>query len=161
LGAFVMELRSRHKEQQFVPRKGLGQASYSFGSFKAAFGKACSTHRKEVQERLAFIGNSSLTKVLESRFGQGWGNRLERQALQFLPVVKAAGGSFEGALDHLLATRMFRTGKVTGRYDVKVEDLRAVEEALVATWSDMSGASDPERCLQAIEKDIKRLEREG
>lgn len=157
--AFVMELRSRHKGQQFVPRKGLGQASYSFLSLKAAFEKARNAHSKEVRHLLEFIGDSELTRVLESRFGQGWGNRLERQALQFLPVVKAAGGSFEMALDHLLATRMFRAGKVTGRYDVGVEDLRAVERALVDTWTGMSRAGDPEHCLQAIEKDIKRLER--
>jgi hypothetical protein len=159
--AFVMELRSRHKGQQFVPRKGLGQASYSFLSLKAAFEKARNAHSKEVRHLLEFIGDSELTRVLESRFGQGWGNRLERQALQFLPVVKAAGGSFEMALDHLLATRMFRAGKVTGRYDVGVEDLRAVERALVDTWTGMSRAGAPEHCLQAIEKDIKRLERGG
>lgn len=159
--AFVMELRSRHKGQQFVPRKGLGQASYSFQSLKTAFEKARTGHRKEVQHLLEFIGDSELTHVLESRFGQGWGNRLERQALQFLPVVKASGGSFEMALDHLLATRMFRAGKVTGRYDVGIEDLRAVERALVDTWTGMSRAGDPEHCLLAIEKDIKRLERGG
>jgi len=159
--AFVMELRSRHKGQQFVPRKGLGRVSYSFQSLKAAFEKARNTHRKEVQLLLEFLGESELTSVLELRFGQGWGNRLERQALQFLPVVKAAGGTFEMALDHLLATRMFRAGKVTGRYDVRVEDLRAVERALIDTWSGLSSAGDPQNCLRAIEKDIKRLERGG
>lgn len=159
--AFVMELRSRHKGQQFAPRKGLGQATYSFASLKAAFEKARKAHSKEVRNLLEFIGDSGLTSVLESRFGQGWGNRLERQALQFLPVVKAAGGSFGMALDHLLATRMFRAGKVTGRYDVGVADLRAVEQALVDTWTAMSVDGDPEYCLRAIEMDIKRLERGG
>lgn len=159
--AFVMELRSRHKGQQFVPRKGLGQACYSFHSLKAAFEKARAAHGKEVQQMLEYIGASTLTKVLEERFGQGWGNRLERQALQFLPVVKATGGSFEIALDHLLATRMFRTGKVIGRYDVDTDDLHAVEQALEAAWHGMSLAGAPNRCLQAIEKDIKRQERGG
>lgn len=159
--AFVMELRSRHKDQQFVPRKYPGQATYSFQSLTVAFSKAYITYRKEVQDILAYLGQSALTRVLEARFGQGWGNRLERQAMQFLPVVKSAGGTFELALDHLLATRMFRTGKVTGRYDIEVDDLRAVEQALVDTWAGMDRAGAPERCLLAIEKDIKRRERGG
>ena len=159
--AFVMELQSRHKDQQFRPRQDLKSATYSFQSLRAAFEKARVAHRKDAQQLLAFIGDSELTRVLESRFRQGWGNRLERQALEFLPVVKAAGGTFEMALDHLLATRMFRAGKVTGRYDVNIADLRAVEQALVDTWSGMSRTIDPEHCLSAIEKDIKRLERGG
>lgn len=159
--AFVMELRSRHKGQQFVPRKGMGQACYSFRSLKDAFEKARTAYGREVQQMLEYIGASTLTRVLEERFGQGWGNRLERQALQFLPVVKATGGTFEMALDHLLATRMFRTGKVTGRYDVDAEDLRVVGQTLEAAWQGMSLAGTPDRCLQAIEKDIKRQERGG
>lgn len=119
--AFVMELHSRHKGQQFVPRTDLRPTSYSFDKLKEAFRKARTAYGGEVQQMLDYLGASPLTGVLEERFGQGWGNRLERQALQFLPVVRAAGGSFEMALDHLLATRMFRTGKVTGRYDVDAE----------------------------------------
>ena len=110
---------------------------------------------------LDYLGASTLTSVLEERFDQGWGNRLERQALQFLPVVRASGGSLETALDHLLATRMFRAGKVTGRYDVDAEDLQAVEQALLAAWKGMSLDGGPDRCLSAIEKDIKRRERGG
>lgn len=159
--AFVMELRSRHKGQRFDPRKGLRQASYSFQSVKDAFERASTAYGQQVQGMLDYIGASTLTGVLEERFGQGWGNRLERQALQFLPVVKATGGSFEMALDHLLATRMFRAGKVTGRYDVDADDLRAVEQALEATWKGMSLAGTPERCMLAIEKDLKRRERGG
>jgi len=159
--AFVMELRSRHKSQQFVPRKGLRQATYSFQSLQDAFDKARSAHRKEVEEILAFLDASQLTEVLETRFGQSWGNRFERQAKDFLPVVRAAGGSFEMALDHLLATRMFRSGKVTGRYDVAADDLHALENALEDTWSGMALAGSPGRCLLAIKKDFKRRERVG
>jgi len=159
--AFVMELRSRHKDQQFMPRKGLRQATYSFQSLKEAFDKARSAHRKEVGELLAALDASALTEVLEARFNQSWGNRFERQAREFLPVVRAAGGSFEMALDHLLATRMFRSGKVTGRYDVVADDLDVVEDALYDTWTGMGLAGSPERCLQAIRKDRQRRERVG
>ncbi len=159
--AFVMELHSRHREQQFEPRKGMAQATYSASSLRAAFAKAQRSYREEATQMLAFVGESKLTSVLEQQFSLGWGNRLERQALHFLPVVKAAGGTYEMALDHLLATRMFRAGKVTGRYDVKSEDLRNVENALNEVWGALFPSGMPERCLMAIEKDIKRLERGG
>lgn len=159
--AFVMELHSRHREQQFEPRKGMAQATYSASSLRAAFAKAQRSYREEATQMLAFVGESKLTSVLEQQFSLGWGNRLERQALHFLPVVKAAGGTYEMALDHLLATRMFRAGKVTGRYDVKSEDLRNVENALNEVWGELFPSGMPERCLMAIEKDIKRLERGG
>ncbi|KQV83927.1 hypothetical protein ASD15_30850 [Massilia sp. Root351] len=159
--AFVMELRSRHKGQQWGPREGLRQVTYSFQSMKEAFDKARKAYRKEVEEILESLDASPLTEVLEARFGQSWGNRFERQAKEFLPVVRAAGGSLEMALDHLLATRMFRSGKVTGRYDVGADDLHAVEAALDDAWSRMSLPGSPERCQLAIDKDLKRRERGG
>jgi hypothetical protein len=155
--AFVMEL-PRHDDYFEVPKK-LEDIRYSFDSLQKAFRSAQKAHRAEAKAALEFITRSELTKVLDETFNRGWGNRLERQALKFLPVVKAAGGSFETALDHLLATRMFRTGKVTGRYDIKKEHLQAVEKALLATLSTIFPNIVPERCLAAIEKDIKRLER--
>lgn len=157
--AFVMEL-PRH-EKHFAVRKGLAPARYDFRTLKELFSQAQKTEEAEVMKALRFIGHSELTKVLEERFDRGWGNRFERQALKFLPVVKAAGGSFATALDHLLASRIFRAGKVTGRYDIKKDDLEAIAEALVATLSQAFPGMEAKRCLMAIEKDIKRLERGG
>lgn len=151
--AFVMEL-PRHDDRFDVPN-GLSGIRYSFGSLQEAFKSVQKKHMAEARVTLEFVTNSDLTKVLDETFGLGWGNRFERQAMKFLPVVKAAGGSFEMALDHLLASRMFRAGKVTGRYDIKKEDLLLVRAALKKLFS----KTDPIRCLAAIEKDIKRLER--
>lgn len=151
--AFVMEL-PRHDDRFDVPN-GLEGIRYSFGSLQEAFKSVQKIHMAEAKVTLEFVTNSDLTKVLDETFGLGWGNRFERQAMKFLPVVKAAGGSFEMALDHLLASRMFRAGKVTGRYDIKKEDLLLVRAALKKLFS----KTDPIRCLAAIEKDIKRLER--
>lgn len=159
--AFVMELHKPHREDVIQLRKDLGQAVYSFHSLKEAFTKAQRKHRKQVSELWEDLSNSELTDVLEKQFGLSWGNRLERQAQRFLPVVVAAGGSIEQALDHLLATRLFRAGKVTGRHDVGREDLVAMQKAVDATWQALFPNAIAMRCTEAIEKDIKRLERGG
>lgn len=157
--AFVMEL-PRH-EGYFEFNSDLHDASYQFKSLKGAFSKAQKKDEPEVKELLKFIANSELTKVLEEQFDRGWGNRFERQALKFLPVVKAAGGTFETAIDHLLATRIFRSGKVTGRYDTEKANLEAIEDALLKTLNKVFPNIVPVRCQTAIEKDIRRLEKAG
>lgn len=159
--AFVMELHKPHRGEVFQPRKDLGQAVYSYHSLKEAFTKAQRKHKKQVSELWDDLSNSELTDVLEKQFGLSWGNRLERQAQRFLPVVVAAGGSIDQALDHLLATRLFRAGKVTGRHDVFREDLVAMQKAVDATWQALFPNEVAVRCAEAIEKDIKRLERGG
>ena len=157
--AFVMEL-PRH-EMSFKIKEKIPQVKYSFSALKKAFRDAQVRDKVELQKALRFIGKSDLTKELEERFGIGWGNRFERQALKFLPVVKAAGGKFEDALDHLLASRLFRSGKVTGRYDIKAEDLDVIEKALLKTLEGVFPGIVPDRCLHALEEDRKRLERRG
>ena len=94
---------------------------------------------------------------MEEHFNFGWGNRFERQAKQFIPVVMAAGGSKEMALDHLLATRVFRNGKVTGRYDANMDDLGHIEKALKDAWKNWEG--EPKKCLEALNQDRNRKER--
>ena len=108
---------------------------------------------------LGFVSKSELSNVLDREFGIGWGNRFERQALTFLPVVKACGGTFAGALDHLLSTRLFRAGKVVGRYDISTDQLRNVEDSLLQVFQEIDKDSFPERCVSALERDHKRLER--
>lgn len=155
--AFVMEL-PRH-EGSFAFNASFEDLSYQFSSLQSEFRKAQKKDETEVRELLKFISKSELTKVYEDRFDRGWGNRFERQALKFMPVVRAAGGSFETAIDHMLATRVFRAGKVTGRYDTKKEDLIAIEKALLSTLGTLLPNIVPIRCQLAIETEIKRLEK--
>ena len=155
--AFIMEL-PRH-EGSFDFNEKFEDLSYQFGSLKGEFRKAQKKDEAEVRELLKFIAKSELTKVYEDRFDRGWGNRFERQALKFMPVVRAAGGSFETAIDHMLSTRVFRAGKVTGRYDTKKEDLIAIEKALLSTLRKILPNIVPIRCQIAIETEIKRLEK--
>ncbi len=155
--AFVLEL-PRH-EDSFQPNKAMTPRVYSFSSLNEAFRRAQASMSTEVKELLRFVSKSDLSSVLEKRFGIGWGNRFERQALKFMPVVKAAGGSLDLALDHLLSSRIFRNGKVTGRYDVSRQDLEAVQDALMALFERKPLQAVPERSLAAIQQDIQRLER--
>lgn len=155
--AFIMEL-PRH-EGSFEFNGTFEDLSYQFNSLKSEFRKAQKKDEAEVRDLLKFIAKSELTKVYEDRFDRGWGNRFERQALKFMPVVRAAGGSFETAIDHMLSTRVFRAGKVTGRYDTKKEDLIAIEKALLSTLRKILPNIVPIRCQLAIETEIKRLEK--
>ena len=116
---------------------------------------------KDVEELLGFVSKSELSSLLEKKFGIGWGNRFERQAGRFLPVVKSSGGTFVQGLDHLLSTRLFRNGKVIGRYDIKRNDLDDVEKALLSVFRSIEVKASPDRCLAAIRRDIQRLERGG
>ena len=57
------------------------------------------------------------------------------------------------ALDHLLASRVFRPGKVTARYDITRANLEAVQTALSQTWKGVGGT--PVQCLSSIETDLR------
>src|SRR5574338_414146 len=155
--AFVLEL-PRHEDRFEIDHRLLSR-TYSFKALRQAFTEAQELHRMEVQDLLGFVSKSELSSVLDKEFGIGWGNRFERQALGFLPVVKACGGTFAGALDHLLSTRIFRAGKVVGRYDISREQLDKVEQALLLSFQEVSKSDLPIRCVSALERDRKRLER--
>lgn len=130
---------------------------FSYTSLRKRFDEAIKANQQEVAELLEELTTGSLTTALEEHFNFGWGNRFERQAKQFIPVVMAAGGSKEMALDHLLATRVFRNGKVTGRYDANIDDLGHAEKALNDTWKNWK--VQPTKCLEALAQDRSRKER--
>lgn len=132
---------------------------YSYKSLQNEFNEACKKGERKVSQLLNGLIDSELRTVLENDFDVSWGNRLERHALRFIPVVKAAGGTIEEGLDHLLATKIFRRGKVTGRFDITRADLDGVSDALKATWKVLKLYGEPSYSLSVIEKDYKRLER--
>ena len=103
------------------------------------------------------LTTSPVTSVLQDRFGLGWGNRLERQAERFISVYMEAGGRKEDALDRLLASKVFRRGKVTGRYDATIDDLMEITRALESVWK---GWKSVPRCsVDLLGQDIRRKER--
>lgn len=152
--AHIMTL-PRHENSFQINEKP--KAAYSFESLEKQFKDAIKENKKEVTELLTEIMTGSLTSVLKDRFDLGWGNRLERQAEKFISVFMATGGKKEDGLDNLLANRMFRRGKVTGRYDATIDDLAAIEKALIDTWK--TWQSEPRYCMKLIAEDRRRKER--
>ncbi len=157
--AHVMELRE--KDSPFQVEQQSGPLPCSFSSLRRQFDQAQRKHRQAVEAGLAALQTSAFTNRLKDDFDLGWGNRLERQALSFIPVVIAAGGSLGEGMDHLLATRLFRAGKITERFDVGLDTLRELETALVEAWPRVDSKNDPETCLDRLAREIKRKEQQG
>jgi len=133
-------------------------AGFSFSSLNKSFDEACNNYQQEVGELLKWLSEDDLTAQLEKDFGLGWGNRFEKQAMRFIPVIKAAGGTDGEALDHLLSSRVMRKGKVTGRYDVSLDALKAVQGAVEAFWIEAGLDGEPKNCNRLLEADIRRME---
>ena len=152
--AHVMTL-PRHEDGFAIDHKPM--ATYSHSSLMTRFDEAVTQNSEEVEELLAGLTTGPITGILQERFDLGWGNRFERQAMRFIPVYMATGGRKEDALDHLLASRVFRRGKVTGRYDATIDDLTAIEQALTSVWNEWK--SVPRHSLALIADDRRRKER--
>ncbi len=152
--AHVMTL-PRHETSFEIEEKS--RVSYTFKSLMARFDDAITQNEDEVRELLEDLTTGPLTNILRDRFDLGWGNRFEKQALRFIPVFMATGRRKEDALDYLLTSRVFRRGKVTGRYDVDIKDLEAIEDVLTNIWKKWS--SEPRRSLELLAKDRIRKER--
>lgn len=137
---------------------GMEPASYSYRSLRKAFTKARADHKEEVVELLQRLTGDAFTEQLGSRFALGWGNRFEKQALDFIPVMLACGASSGEALDHLLSTRVMRQGKVTGRYNVGVEAVRNLRGALEDFWVEAALDDEPQKSIELLDADIRRLD---
>lgn len=151
--AHVQELPLVEPSDQFNPRE-YQDAAYSCSSLRKCFSDSIKKHADDMEKLLDAIYSGQLTRVLRERLGVEWGNRFGRQARAFVPVYIAAGGAAEEGIDHLLATRVLRRGKVTGRYDATHEDLKAVKDALLETF-DLFGNTLPEACLTLIDADMR------
>lgn len=155
--AFVLELPKQDTVKEKIA-KPQSRANWSFESLNRQFNNASDKYKDQIAELQTRINQSSLTTLLSETFRLGWGNRLESQMKRFVPVVLEAGGSEALAVDHLLASRMFRDGKVIGRHDVNADKLHQVEDALRVMWEDCDLTGEPTRCLAALKSDIERVE---
>ena len=155
--SFVLELPKQDAVKEKIV-KPQSRASWSFESLNWQFNKARDNYKDQIAELQTKINQSSLTTLLSETFRLGWGNRLESQLQRFVPVVLEVGGSEALAVDHLLASRMFRDGKVIGRHDVNADKLHQVEDALRVMWENCELMGEPTRCLAALKSDIERLE---
>lgn len=133
-------------------------ASYSYRSLRQAFARACEERKEEVVDLLERLTGDAFTEQLGSQFSLGWGNRFEKQALDFIPVMLASGATSGEALDHMLSTRVMRSGKVTGRYNVGVDAVMRLKDALETFWVTSNLDGDPQKSLVLLDADIRRLE---
>ncbi|MFI0409334.1 AAA family ATPase [Actinomadura sp. 3N508] len=124
----------------------------SLKNLQSSFDRAVHKHKGETDQVLEFF-DKELGPRLRDEFGVSWGSRLQRQARRFVPVTVGAGGAAGEAADHLLATKILR--KLSGRVDIPVGDLRALEGLIQARWTAAFAGTDPSRSLRALRAEIR------
>jgi hypothetical protein len=152
--AHVMEL-PRHTEK-FEINKDLESVTYSFASLENAFESASRKHKATVSKLIKAMDASMFSDCLEQDFNVSWGNRLERHLVRFIPVMLECGSDVGFALDHMLATKVLRAGKATGRYDTEHEDISNLIDALEEFWISQNFKSAPEACLKLLKNELKK-----
>ena len=151
--AHVMEVK---RSTEVVDTANANAEQYSYASLMQRFKQAQHQYQPTVNHIFQQLKESALEKSLHS-IGVSWGNRLERQAQVFIPVYMAMGGTASEALDHLLATKVFRRGKVTGRYDTRDEKIEAILFNLEKIWEELGFTESPETSWELLQQDIERL----
>jgi hypothetical protein len=120
-----------------------------------AFKEAQKQHQSKATKAFDFL-NDNLSKILESKFKIGWGNRLQLQIKDYIPVMIAAGGSLTEATDHILATKILR--KVRDRHDIQLRDMTELKETIETYWSELD-AGKPVKSFKIFQSELQRLER--
>lgn len=159
--AHVMEL-PRHRERFEITEQQLPEP-LALSALQSAFERAQRDHAEQAQRAYEFI-DQQLADPLAQRFRIGWGNRLERQLADFVPVVIAAGGSLGEATDHVVATKLLR--KLRDRHDTRREDVQELRDLLSKAWSGLVAKAKgaPQRSLAILDAELRRLgaeEQEG
>ena len=144
----------RH-DKEFNPIDGLN-SQWSFADLTTAFKDAENKHKQKVV-RIREVLESEVGTELYERFGVGWGNRLERQLKSFIPVVIESGGSEGLALDHILATKLLRKGKVAGRFDIQAEDLIALKGSVEKVLTKYNVSEVDSQAIRLLKAEIKRV----
>ena len=152
--AHVMELPRR--PGNFEIDKNLDPVTYSYSSLEAAFDDAASKHHESVKNIIKAMDDSLFSDCLEQDFSVSWGNRLERHLTRFIPVMLECGNDLGFALDHMLATKVFRAGKVTGRYDTDPKDIANLIDLLKEFWSEQDLKPQPTACLKLLNTELKK-----
>ena len=151
--AHVMELE--HSQESFDIPKLSRREPISYNALTTAFKEAQKQHQSKATKAFDFL-NYYLSEILESKFKIGWGNRLQRQINDYIPVVIAAGGSLTEATDHILATKILR--KVRDRHDIQLGDMTELKETIETYWSELD-AGEPVKSFNILQSELQRLER--
>lgn len=150
--AHVMELPRHHEE--FSMDNVKPKDPISMAALQNAFESAKERYGEEAGKAYRFL-EGALGDMLEKKFNVGWGNRLQRQMDDYVPVVMACGGSVGEAVDHILATKILR--KIRDRYDNREEHLLALRDRINDRWKTLDGTSKPKRALGICGMELARL----
>lgn len=149
----IMELQRRQDASFNLPEQLQPRNPISHQALINSFKRAQNKYADEASQVYQFL-NDTLADFLERRFKIGWGNRLERQIKDFVPVVIAAGGTQGEACDQILATKILR--KIRDRHDIPSSDLRKLKDDLLKEWFDLD--TEPEQSVAIIDAELRRLE---
>lgn len=150
--AHVMEL-PRHNES-FEYEEIQAQNPISMSALQGAFNLAKDRFGKESKASYQFL-KERLGDDLGRRFRVGWGNRLERQMENYVPVVVAAGGSVGEATDHILATKLL--SKIRDRHDNRPDDIIALRDLINVEWTAFDKNVLPVKSLEILGEELHRL----
>lgn len=150
--AHVMEL-PRHRDA-FEVNDLQALNPISIAALQHAFDGAKDKFNKESKTAYRFL-EGRLGEELSKRFRVGWGNRLERQMENYVPVVISAGGSLGEATDHIVATKLLR--KIRDRHDNRPDDIIALRDLLLSEWTTLDKKSAPEKSLRVLGEELHRL----
>lgn len=126
----------------------------AYSALISAFEKAKKAHINKAKESWQFLNQSELRNLFKL-FKLGWGNRLKRQIIAFVPVVVAAGGTVGEATDHIMATKILR--KLRDRHDTPIDDLKRLYEYIEVNWELLDSSFTPVQSLSILEAEIHRL----
>ena len=150
--AHVMELprhRKLFKIKDLQPAPPIG-----LEALRGAFAKAIEKHDGIADRAYKFL-EEHLGDNLGDRFRVGWGNRLQRQMGDYVPVVIDCGGSIGEATDHILATKLLR--KIRDRHDNRAEHIIALRDLIKNDWSSLDDMNEPRKSLEILDEELHRL----
>ena len=147
----VMEF-PRHPEE-FSAKRRNAALPITADALQVAFSQAREVHGAMATKAIAFLEKSLAADL--AKLGLGWGNRLERQIENFVPVVIESGGSLGEATDHLLATKLLR--RLGGRFDLNASQLKEFQQRLNKAWERFDESNPPEKCEDLLSREVKRL----
>jgi len=92
-------------------------------------------------------------KSICNKLGIGWGNRLEKQMDNFVPIFMQLGGTAANAMDQIISSKILRN--IEGRYDLQTDILDEMKEELETNFSKYFN-SKPKKCLEIINQEIAK-----
>ena len=151
--AHVMEFP--HRPDAFDTEPPRARHPLSADAFRQAVETAGKTHAEKAERLRSYI-EDNLRDRLARDFDIGWGPRLERQMLRYVPVVIAAGGTVSEAGDHLLAMRLLR--KLKDRHNNRPEHLESLKHTIAEWWFDKE--QQPTKSIRLLDKELARSGRD-